>query len=205
MKISNQGPRITHLLFADDSLLFCKAEANQVQSIRDILTLYESCSGQKINLDKSSIFFSRNTKKEQKEAICEVLPGVTMQDHSKYLGLPLVLGRSKKSIFSYIKERVTKKIKSWKSKFLSAAGKEVLLKSVVQALPVYTMSCFRLPKGLCHELSKTIASFWWSCGEKEKRMHWIAWEKLSDTKENGGLGFKGSQEQVFPKIQHLPS
>lgn len=61
---------------------------------------------------------------------------------------------------------------------------------MVQALPVYTMSYFRLPKGLCQETSKQIASFWWSSGDKEKRMHWIAWEELTETKENGGLGFK---------------
>lgn len=59
-----------------------------------------------------------------------------------------------------------KKMKNWKTKFLSQAGKEVLLKSRIQALPVYTMSCFKLPKGLCQELTKLMARFWWSNGEK---------------------------------------
>lgn len=65
-----------------------------------------------------------------------------------------------------------------------------MLKSVVQALPVYTMSCFRLPKGLCQQLSKQIAQFWWSNGEKDRKLHWVAWNKMTEPKETGGLGFK---------------
>ena len=71
---------------------------------------------------------------------------------SKYLGLPMVIGRTKRQVFSYIKERVIKRLSNWKEKLLSNAGKEVLLKSVVLALPTYVMSYCRLPKGLCVDL-----------------------------------------------------
>lgn len=190
MKVSRAGPRVTHLLFADDSLMFCRAEEEQIRCIKSILSKYEACSGQKINLYKSSIFLSRNTEESFKNTICGILLGVSVQSHCKYLGLPLVLGRSKKQVFDFIRERTIKKIKSWKSRFLSPAGKEVMIKSVIQALPVYTMSCFRLPKGLVQEILKQIANFWWSSGEKDRNMHWLAWRKLTEPKEQGGLGFK---------------
>lgn len=149
-------------------------------------------------MDKSSIFFSKSTSENRKKEICDILEGVSIQRNSKYLGLPLVLGRSKKNVFASIRKRVTKKKKNWKSKFLIAVGKEVLLKLVIQALPVYTMFVFKLPKGLYQELTKLMANFWWSNGDNEKRMHWNAWDTITEAKEKGGLGGLGFKDlQAF--------
>jgi hypothetical protein len=63
-------------------------------------------------------------------------------------------------------------------KLLSKAGKEVLLKAVAQAIPVYAMSCFRLPDGLFQELNSLMSNFWWGKGDKGGKMHWVSWEKL---------------------------
>lgn len=68
----------------------------------------------------------------------------TVSSHSKYLGLPVVFGRLKKEVFALVVERVWKNIKGWKEKFLSRAGKEVLIKAVAQAIPSYIMSCYKL-------------------------------------------------------------
>lgn len=103
-----------------------------------------------------------------------MLQGVTKQKNSKYLGLPLVIGRSGKQIFRFIKEKVSKKISNRKKKFLSDVGKEVILKSIVQAMPVYSISWFKIPNGVCREMTKMTARFWWSKGEKDNGIHWIA-------------------------------
>ena len=81
--------------------------------------------------------------------------------HTKYLGLPSMIGWSKKLIFAEIKEKVYKKLAGWKGKFLSLGGKEILIKAVAQAIPSYTMSCFLLPKSLCEDLEREMRSFWW--------------------------------------------
>ena len=51
------GPRISHLFFVDDTLLFCRAELREVQSIQNILWKYELGSSQKINQGKTTLFF----------------------------------------------------------------------------------------------------------------------------------------------------
>ena len=103
-------PKITRLFFAYDSLLFCKANGQECQYLIEFLQLYEAASGQKINTDKSSIFFSNNTPDDRR---CEVLNMLgPMQDtqHKKYLGLPSIIGKSKVEIFAEVKERVEKKL-----------------------------------------------------------------------------------------------
>ena len=86
-----------------------------------------------------------------------------MQDsrHKKYLGLPSIIGNSKTKVFAEIKEKVGKKLASWKEKLLSIGGREILIKVVAQAVPTYTMSCFQLPKSLCDDLEGMMRSLWW--------------------------------------------
>ena len=73
LSICRGCPKITHLFFADDSLLFCKANGQECQQLIEILHLYKAASGQKINTNKSSVFFRANTKEEKKNEILEIL------------------------------------------------------------------------------------------------------------------------------------
>ena len=76
------------------------------------------------------------------------------------MGLPSLVGRKKRNTFNEIKEKFSKKLTGWKEKMLSKVGKEVLIKAVAQAIPTYTMSCFKLPDALCDELTSMIRNFW---------------------------------------------
>ena len=87
--------KITHLFFADDSLLFCKANSQECQQLIEILHLYEVASGQKINTNKSSVFFSANTEEEKKNEVLEILGPMQDSRHGKYLGLPSIIGKIK--------------------------------------------------------------------------------------------------------------
>ena len=152
---------ISHLFFADDCLLFCKVSSQECQNLIDILRLYEADSGQKINSDKSSVFFNANTPEEKKIETLDILGPMQDSRNSKYLDLPSIIGKSKIEVFAEIKERVGRKLSRWKEKILSIGGREILIKAVAQAVPTYTMSCFQLPKGLCDEIESMMRKFWW--------------------------------------------
>ena len=187
---SVRGPKVSHLFFADDSLIFSRATVKECQEIQRILQVYEASSGQKLNRSKTSLFFSRNTENATKEAIKTMFGAQLIKPHESYLGLPYLVGRSKTNSFAQLKERVANKLAGWKEKLLSNVGKEVLIKAVAQAVPSYTMSCFLLPKALCQELTGMVRHFWWGQKKDERRMVWMSWEKMCLPKDQGGLGFK---------------
>ena len=153
--------------------------------------MYEEASGQAISLPKSEIFYSRNVQQQTQNSITNILAVQAVLGTGKYLGLPSMVGRSKKATFSFIKDRVWQRINSWSSKCLSKAGREVMIKSVLQSMPSYVMSIFRLPNNLLDEIEKMMNAFWWDHGgANNKGMHWLSWDKLSVHKNHGGMGFK---------------
>lgn len=130
VSISRGGPQITHLLFANDSSLFGNASIFECHTIKEILHVYEVATGQKINCDKTSIFFSTNTPRSLRENIRHFLNAIANEPLEKYLGL------------------------------LSQVGKEILIKSVAQAILVYAMNCFLLPMGFCEDINSMMGQFW---------------------------------------------
>ena len=113
-----------------------------------------------------------------------------IQHHEQYLGLPPLVGKGKRKAFNRIKDQVGRKIAGWKGKFLSHAGREILIKAVAQATPTYTMSCFKIPDTLCKELNSMMSNFWWGQKNRERKVAWVSWEKLCTPKEDGGMGFR---------------
>lgn len=171
VRASRNGPEISHLFFADDSLLFTRANRQECSVIVDILNKYEAASGQKINLDKSEVSFSRGVSNSLREELSSFLGMHAVDDHVKYLGLPTIIGRSKKAVFSVVKDRIWKKVQGWKEKLLSRAGKEVLLKSVVQAIPSYVMGVYKFPVTLIQEIHSMMARFWWGSKDNKRKIH----------------------------------
>ena len=110
--------------------------------------------------------------------------------YDKYLGLPSLIGKRKKASFDYIIERVWRKLQGWEERLLSQVGREVLIKAVVQAIPTYTMGCFKLPISLCHEIEVLIRKFWWGERGNQRKTHWVKWVDLCEPKSEGGMGFK---------------
>ncbi|XP_057444459.1 uncharacterized protein LOC130736674 [Lotus japonicus] len=190
IKISRSAPVISHLLFADDSILFAKASVQEAECVLHILATYERASGQKINLDKSMLSVSRNVPENSFHELKQLLGVKAVESYDKYLGLPTIIGKSKSQIFRFVKERVWKKLKGWKEGTLSRAGREVLIKAVAQAIPSYVMSCFILPDGLCKEIEGMISRFFWGGDASKRSLHWLRWDKLCQPKFDGGLGFR---------------
>jgi hypothetical protein len=158
-----------------------------------ILKTYEMASGQEINLSKSEVFFSRNLSRAGQEDLSNLMGVRHVLGTGTYLGLPSMVGRSKKATFAYIKDRIWKRINGWRSRPLSRAGKEVMIKSVLQAIPAYIMNIFLLPDNLINEIERMINAFWWGGGSNNRGIRWLAWDKLACPKEEGGLGFRDFQ------------
>lgn len=136
-----------------------------------------------INADKSAVMFSPNTKENDRREVMTALGIRSQTMNERYLGLPVFVGKSRSSVFDYFKERIWQRIQGWKEKLLSRAGKEVLIKAVAQAIPVFAMGCFDITKEMCNQISSMIARFWWNNQD-------IGWEKLVSPKAEGGLGFR---------------
>lgn len=182
---------VSHLFFADDSIFFFKAEHSQALNLKEALQLYATAAGQLINFDKSLICFSKNVPHEVRRVICGTLLVNEHDNLGFYLGLPTAIGRNKAEVFQFVKDKFWKRLNSWKHKALSRVGKEVLVKSVLQSLPSYVMNLFLLTQGICDDLQKMMARFWWgSKADGSRKIHWLSWDRLARHKHFGGLSFR---------------
>jgi hypothetical protein len=174
INVCRGAPVVSHLLFAVDSFLFCRATVTEVNKLMQILRTYANASSQEINLAKAEVFFSCNMSRATQEDLSRILGVQLVSGTGKYLGLPSMIGRSKTATFSFIKDRIWKKINSWKGRALSKAGKEIMIKSVLQSIPSYIMSIYVLPKTVVNDIEKMLNSFWWGGGGGTGGIKWLA-------------------------------
>lgn len=191
VSVAKGAPTISHLFFADDTLLLGHATIEEATYLKHAISLYEKVSGQLVNYDKSGIVFSPNASPQIVTAITDIFGMRQVQSHGKYFGLPSVAGRRKKDIFAGILDNVRKRISGWNGKLLSKASKDVLIKSVLQAIPTYSMSCFKFPDGIIDKITSMIRDFWWGVSDSgSRKINWVTWNKITRGKEEGGLGFR---------------
>ncbi|KAG8471906.1 hypothetical protein CXB51_036494 [Gossypium anomalum] len=126
----------------------------------------------------------------ERDAITNILEVNVATNPEKYLGLPMMVGRKKRWAFANFADRFRRRIESWSIWYLLIGGKEVFIKAVLQAIPVYVMQCFALSKTLCHKLEVILNKFWWSNSKPARRIHWSVWSDLCAPKTEGGMGFQ---------------
>jgi hypothetical protein len=190
VKFGAGGPIVTHLLFADDSIVFLEASNGNLEALKNVLRRYEECSGQKVNLQKSAIYFGKGCNETARASLKQVINIDCEALSERYLGLPTVVGRDRNGAFKYLTESSRGKVKGWKGQGLSKKGKEILVKSVLQSVPTYPMGCFQLTKGQCGQLTSIASRFWWGAADGQRKVHWISWERMCKAKRGGGMGFR---------------
>jgi hypothetical protein len=211
LKICRSAPGISHLLFVDDTLMFTEAIEEQETLVENNLRKYERCTRQLINPAKCSILFGAECMQEDQDRVKQILRVDTAATEGKYLGLPTLEGRMTKDKFKSIKEKLVKKFNNWVERNMSLGAKEVMIKAVVQAIPTYIMGTFKLPVTLYDELTQLTRYFWWGEDAENRKVHWIAWDKLLLSKSMGGMGFRDLKlfnqallaQQAWRLIQYL--
>ena len=118
--LCKRGPKLTRLLFTNDSILFCRATMEECGKVLEILNMYKEASRQKVNRSKTALFFSKCTPTETKHNIKVALGVPEIMQYERNLGLPSFVGKGKKKAsFNYIKEKVWRKLQGLEGKLLS--------------------------------------------------------------------------------------
>lgn len=147
----------------------CKAVESECRELMSILTMHEEATGQTISPDKSAISLGALVPDPLKVTIQSAL-GIFKEDGSgNYLGLPKCFSGSKIEMLAYIKDKLKTRMSGWFLRTLSLGGKEILLKAVALSMPVYAMSCYKLPKATCESITSAMADFWWNFLEEKKK------------------------------------
>ncbi|KAF7824519.1 ribonuclease H [Senna tora] len=185
-----KGPQISHLMYADDTVLFFKAD--EVTNVRLNNLLDEFCMmvGQKINRNKSLFVFSPNSPAELKEGYREEWRIEFRNNLGKYLGTYVDGRLNSHCIYEELLEKIQSRLAGWKSKLISQAGRVTLINSVLQALPIYQMSNGALPKKVSDKIESITNNFFWGIKSNGYRIHLLKSEALRQPKWKGGLGFK---------------
>ncbi|CAL1391746.1 unnamed protein product [Linum trigynum] len=194
VKLSVNGPPLTHLFFADDLLLFAEAENRQITIIRQCLEDFCFSSGQRVNYSKSIIYVSPNIGRRKATQMSQ-RAGIPLKAAlGKYLGIQAIQERVTKGRYQSLILRIQKRMAPWKARRLSFAARLTLTQSVSVSLPVYNMQTELIPMGVCRSIDKLNRDFIWGDEEEKTKMHLVAWEKMTKSKKQGGVGIRPTRQ-----------
>ncbi|CAN1147561.1 Putative ribonuclease H protein At1g65750 [Linum perenne] len=185
--LSAEGPRLSHLFYADDLILLSEATPCQAEVILQCLDAFCDASGQAVNKEKSVCFCSPNTLRSTASTIAGILGFSLTQNLGRYLGVPILHERTSTQTYQGIVDRITQKLMGWKVKSLSLAGRVTLAQSVLAAIPAYVMQTAVIPSTTCEIIDRLIQNFVWGSTEETQKVHLIAWDDICKPKEEGDL------------------
>eukprot|EP00253_Pinus_taeda_P014645 PITA_14645 len=180
---------LTHQQFVDDIMLFGEPTVREVRHLRRILDLFAEASGLEINKDKSCIFIF-NTIDQVKSHLIRILGFKRGELPTKYLGNVLDFTSKRVKNWQGVLDKLSNKVANWAFRVLNIAGRVVLAKSVLQAIPIYPLSIMAAPVGVCAKIREIIRKFIWSGSDQKKKWALVSWSQLTERKEKGGLGLR---------------
>lgn len=182
-------------MYADDVVIYGKAKLQEVAVIIEILRQYTSWTRQELNFTKSSIHFSSNVNSRLRSQICRVLDMQECTRTCKYLGHSFCRFSSKKQEFAYIVDKIRQKMAGWKKRSLSMAGRIVLIKSLLQAIPSFVMKTFLMPSSVTKKIDSFMKDFFWGFNQERKHhLHLLSWKTITKSKALGGIGIRSMRD-----------
>ncbi|WKA06598.1 hypothetical protein VitviT2T_024493 [Vitis vinifera] len=192
MRRNGEGASVSHLLFTDDTILFCEDNRNQLVFWKWVVICFEVVSCLKINLKKSEIIPVGGVEDVDKAVAvfgCKVGNFPTT-----YLGLPLEAPHNSCRVWDVVQERFKRKLATWKKQYLSKGGRLTLMKSTLSNLPIYFMSLFVIPRKVRIRLEKIQKEFLWEDVEGRRRIHLVRWTTICKDKRKIIIGKFGEGE-----------
>jgi len=188
--ISPRASKIPCLLFADDSLIFCRTNLESCQELSSVLSNFRQNYGELINFHKSSLTFSSNASIHDKQIVSSVF-NITRQDNlGKYLGCPVFKGTPTIETFSELVNRTSDKLQWWKTRYVSKAGGVALIQANIESMPAHTKQCFQLPKETNRQIDKISREFFWKKSHDNKGLPMVSWTKSVDPKRQEDLALE---------------
>jgi hypothetical protein len=184
----NHLVQVSHLLFADDTLIFSDANPNHIFNPRLLFSWFEAVSGLKINLNKSEMVPVGSVP--DLEDLASIMGCKIIQLPMTYLGLPLGANFKSKSIWDSILEKMERKLSGWQRMYLSKGGRITLIKSTLSSLPTYFMSLFPIPVSMALRIDKIQRDFLWGGMGEGKKFHLVNWSQVCQPLKMGGLGLR---------------
>ncbi|KAL7195785.1 hypothetical protein ACSBR1_035923 [Camellia fascicularis] len=191
--LGGSGLTLSHLQFADDTLMFCNPNWDEITNLKRILSCFELISGLKINYQKS-VICGIGINREFTSQVAEFFNCKMKILPINYLGMPLGANPKRVSTWEPIIDKVKKRLASWKKRYLSLGGRITLIKSILSSLPLYYMSIFKIPSKVANLIDKYQRSFLWGDSDDKRKLHLLNWEACSVSKHFGGLGFRKIKE-----------
>jgi hypothetical protein len=176
---------LTHLQYADDTVLFLENKHENLSRIKFLLYCFEEMSGLRINYNKSEVFGLGMEEQEQRK-IAQMLNCKVGAFLMKYLGIPVSDTKLSKNELNIVAEKIENRLATWKCGQLSYGGKAVLLNSSLTSIPMYMMGFYLLYEGNHQRMDTARARFFWQGIGKKKKYHMVRWDALSMPKEFGG-------------------
>ena len=175
----------------DDVLIFCSSTSHDVNTIFGILGVFSIATGMEINEGKSTMTTHGMDVGEERQ-VATLFPyiRVTLDAGFKYLGFCLKPNNYLKKDWTWLIEKLEKRLLSWSHRWLSRAGRLILVKSVLEAIPVYWMSLSWIPMAILEKARRICLHFLWSGHKNASVTPWVIWEMIASPKSQGGWGLK---------------
>ncbi|GJU43506.1 hypothetical protein Tco_1200772 [Tanacetum coccineum] len=180
---------LINVCFADDLFLFARGDVASATVIMDALNEFKQASGLVLSIPKCTVFFC-NVVNHVKLSILNVMPFAEGELPVKYLGVPLISSRLLNKDCKVLVEQARNRIRDWKNKSLSFAGRLQLCKSVISSMQVYWASVLAIPFGIIDDIQQLIRGFLWCNGEYRRGKSKVAWDDICLPKHEGGLGIR---------------